>query len=102
MTRDASQPNPVREYQISKELNLPIYYNDTILFNFSVYCLVFQLAGTTEQQHVPSPLQRSRAGTVKKVKGARSFLQKHRGGAGSFLRSHPPHADKPQPVLCDD
>ena len=36
----------------------------SILYNFSVYCQVFQSAETTEQKHVPSPLQRSRAGVV--------------------------------------
>ncbi|MDY6825518.1 MAG: hypothetical protein SWH68_17230 [Thermodesulfobacteriota bacterium] len=56
--------------QRNKEIGLPrnliwqCVVNISTLFNFSVYCQVFQFAETTEQQHVPSPLQRSRAGAV--------------------------------------
>ncbi|MDY6822218.1 MAG: hypothetical protein SWH68_00230, partial [Thermodesulfobacteriota bacterium] len=49
--------------------------NKSILSNFSVYCQVFQFAETTEQQHVPRPLQRSRAGTVFSEDAGRLFEQ---------------------------
>ncbi|MDY6824428.1 MAG: hypothetical protein SWH68_11630, partial [Thermodesulfobacteriota bacterium] len=54
MTRDSSQ----RRYW-----KLPRNFICQFIVNISIYS-IFQFAKTTEQQHVPRPLQRSRAGAV--------------------------------------
>ncbi|MDY6823166.1 MAG: hypothetical protein SWH68_05115, partial [Thermodesulfobacteriota bacterium] len=48
---------------------------DTQVCPFLVYCQVFQSAETTEQQHVPRPLQRSRAGAIFPEDAGRLFEQ---------------------------
>ncbi|MDY6824070.1 MAG: hypothetical protein SWH68_09815 [Thermodesulfobacteriota bacterium] len=63
VTRGASKPKS-KSKGLSRNLICQFIVNISILFNLSVYCPVFQFAETTEQQHVPSPLQRSRAGAV--------------------------------------
>ncbi|MDY6823321.1 MAG: hypothetical protein SWH68_05910 [Thermodesulfobacteriota bacterium] len=57
-------PNPQADIGLPRNLICQFIVKISILSNFSVYCQVFQLAETTEQQHVPRPLQRSRAGAV--------------------------------------
>ncbi|MDY6825431.1 MAG: hypothetical protein SWH68_16785 [Thermodesulfobacteriota bacterium] len=47
----------------AKELHSPVYSNHIILF-FSLLPFLQAYRKKTEQQHVPSPLQRSRAGAV--------------------------------------
>ncbi|MDY6825088.1 MAG: hypothetical protein SWH68_15045, partial [Thermodesulfobacteriota bacterium] len=70
----------------------------SILFIFSVYCKVFQFAETTEQQHVPRPLQRSRGGAVFSEDAGRLFEQTRFSASARKNRRVSARAEKTVPA----